>query len=207
MSDEEQKNESHRTGRPKGAKDKTPRKCRTDMGYHVEPADVSTITAFNTQWRERPKVPLDDREAVEARINEYFAACIQYGMRPGVSGLCAALGVSRQTWWNWGAGIKRDYKDLVESTKAILEANWEQMMLQGKINPVSGIFMGKNYFGLRDTSEVAIFNSTRRDDILGEVKDAEQLKKKYLDQTYGIENLDKKYVGYTARDTDGDSDT
>lgn len=186
---DEVKDEESFTNKNGRGPDKKPRKKRTDMGYHLDPSDVTTITAFNTQWMDR-KVPLDNREAVEDRIKEYFAACIQYGQRPGVSGLCAALGISRQTWWNWGAGMRRDYKELVESTKIVLEANWEQMTLQGKLNPVSSIFIAKNYFGLRDTSEVSISSSTRRDDILGEVKDAELLQKKYLENTYNAGSCD-----------------
>ena len=188
--DDEVKNEElsgHKKGR---GPDKAPRKKRTNLSYNIEPADVSAITAFNTQWRDRPKVPLDDRDAVEKRINEYFAACIQYGMRPGVSGLCVALGIHRNTWFSWGAGMRRDYKDLVEATRAVLEANWEQMMLQGKINPVSAIFIGKNYYGMKDASEIAVTSSTRRDDILGESKDVEALQKKYLEKTYNMDPFD-----------------
>ena len=185
--DDEMKKEEVSVPKKGRGPDKVPRKKRTDLGYHIEPADVASITAFNTQWRDLPKVPLDDREAVENRINEYFAACIQYGMRPGVSGLCAALGISRQTWWHWGSGMKRDYKDLVEATRAVLEANWEQMLLQGKIHPVSGIFIGKNYFGMKDASEIAVSSSTRRDDILGESKDVEALQRKYLEKAYNSE--------------------
>ena len=56
-------------------------------------------------------------------------------------------------------------------------------MLNGKINPVTGIFMLKNHFGYRDQSEVVL---TPNANPLGNEPDTEALKQKYLDATYNI---------------------
>jgi hypothetical protein len=38
----------------------------------------------------------------------------------------------------------------------VLEALWEDYMMNGKINPVSGIFLGKNNFGYQDKQEYVL---------------------------------------------------
>ena len=37
-----------------------------------------------------------------------------------------------------------------------MEELWEQYMQQGKINPVSGIFLGKNHYGYQDRQDVVV---------------------------------------------------
>jgi hypothetical protein len=41
-----------------------------------------------------------------------------------------------------------------------LEALWEDYMQNGKINPVSGIFLGKNNFGYSDKQEYVLTPNT-----------------------------------------------
>jgi hypothetical protein len=56
-------------------------------------------------------------------------------------------------------------------------------MEDGKINPVTGIFWQKNYDGMRDQQEVVLTPNTSP---LGEQADAEALRQKYLENTYGV---------------------
>ena len=50
-------------------------------------------------------------------------------------------------------------------------------MLNGKINPVSGIFIGKNHFGYQDKQEVIVTPQSP----LGDTKDTKQLEEQYID--------------------------
>ena len=56
-------------------------------------------------------------------------------------------------------------------------------MEDGKVNPGTGIFWQKNYDGMKDQQEVVLTPNTSP---LGEQADAEALKQKYLENTYGI---------------------
>jgi hypothetical protein len=58
---------------------------------------------------------------------------------------------------------------------SVLEALWEDYMQNGKINPVSGIFIGKNHFGYQDKQEVVLTPNNP----LGEHQSAEQLADEY----------------------------
>lgn len=196
---EETKEVKPKTGRPKGAVDKVPRKKRTDVNksLSVESGDIAKITAFNTQWLNMPTVDTGNKQEVEERIEDYFTACFTDDMRPGVAGLCAALGISRTTWYYWGTGENRDYQDLVERTRAVLESVTEQYMLQGKINPVTGIFLLKNHFGYTDKNEVVLTpNNNPLGEPLSEEK-MEALKQKYLDNASAFlpndEDSESKY--------------
>ena len=179
----ELKNVTPKRGRPKGAVDTTPRTRSVGVKLDTEPGDISKITAFNCQWLSMPKVDTADKDQIENHITDYLQACIDNDMRPGVAGLCAALVICRTTWYYWGTGEKRDYQDLVERTRAVMESLMEQYMLQGKINPVTGIFMLKNHFGYVDKNEVVFIPNTNP---LGDQPDMEALKQKYLDNTYGL---------------------
>ncbi len=50
-------------------------------------------------------------------------------------------------------------------------------MQNGKINPVSGIFLMKNHFGYTDKQEVVVTPNNP----LGEKQETEEIKQRYLD--------------------------
>ena len=44
----------------------------------------------------------------------------------------------------------------MERAYALLEELWEDYMLNGKINPVSGIFLGRNHWGYQDKIDLVV---------------------------------------------------
>jgi hypothetical protein len=44
-----------------------------------------------------------------------------------------------------------------------MENQWENYMQNGKINPVSGIFLGKNNFGYQDKTEYVVTPNVNND--------------------------------------------
>lgn len=65
-----------------------------------------------------------------------------------------------------------------------MENLWEMYMQNGKINPVSGIFLGKNNFGYQDKTEMVLTPNTRNDSDY----DAEDIKKRYLTDSATIDS-------------------
>ena len=57
-----------------------------------------------------------------------------------------------------------------------MDVLWENYMQNGKINPVAGIFLGKNNFGYQDKSEYILTPNTRDDSDYS----AEEIKQRYL---------------------------
>lgn len=107
-----------------------------------------------------PVIDIGDAEQVKERVEWYFQHCVENDMKPGIAGLCNALGISRMTFFNWQSKGSRDRKEhqvIAQKAKAILEDMMEQYMMNGKVNPVSGIFLMKNNFeGYYDRQDVVL---------------------------------------------------
>lgn len=105
-----------------------------------------------------PPIDISDEKQVEERINWYFNHCIEDDMKPTVNGLCNSLGICRDTIWRWKTGDTRSstHSDLIKRAYSFLEEMWENYMMNGKLNPVSGIFMGKVYFGYKEQQEIVL---------------------------------------------------
>lgn len=100
--------------------------------------------------------PCTSDEEVEERIQQYFEFCAAHSLRPGVESLCLALGVrSRQTLLNWQAkGGRRG--QAIDRAKAVITSLLEAWFLNGRIHPVTGIFLLKNWAGYKDQTEIEL---------------------------------------------------
>ena len=100
-------------------------------------------------------------------------------MKPTVNGLCNSLGISRDTLCQWKNGNYRtsSHSDVIKKAYNILENLWENYMQNGKINPVAGIFLGKNMFGYTDKQEVVVTPNNP----LGDSPDASTIAQKYAE--------------------------
>lgn len=180
--------------RTPGAKDKQPRKSSPTGEKRGITAEVEVEEGYNTR-RIRfmraiiPTEPLDpnDLEEMERRFEYYLEMCETYDMKIGNQAAYAAIGVDKGTVWDW---INRNQanparSDFFKKVQKICAMYREGLMEDGKVNPVTGIFWQKNYDGMRDQQEVVLTPNNP----LGDTRDAESLKQKYLDQTYGVAEI------------------
>ena len=65
-----------------------------------------------------------------------------------------------------------------------MENLWETYMNSGKINPVSGIFLGKNNYGMVDKQEMVLTPNQNQDSDYN----AEEIKARYLTTTTEDDN-------------------
>ena len=108
------------------------------------------------------------------RITEYLEICIKNNMKPTVEGLATAFGVSRKTIWKWVNDIDSDslpvnFRDILKRTYQVLNSNFTDLSINGKINPVISIFLMKNNFGYKDQNEViqtTRTESTKADEVM-----------------------------------------
>jgi hypothetical protein len=134
---------------------------------YVEPGDNSKYLGHAMVIARMPMVDLNDINAVRDRIDWYFEHCFNNDMKPTVSGLCNALKISRQTLMTWRQGKYRDdsYQAAVLEAYGMMEELWEHYMQNGKINPVSGIFLGKNNFHYADKQEYVLTPNQQQETI------------------------------------------
>lgn len=166
-----------------------------DNGMMTEPGDNAKFIQNAMTLGALPKIDLNDSEAVAKRITEYFQIQFECDLKPTVSGLGLALGLSRQRLWEIKTGNYHTSRALSElptaSTEAIkkgyeyMEILWENYMQNGKINPVSGIFLGKNNFGYTDKQEHVITPNTNSDSEYN----TDDIKQRYLTDSPTIEQL------------------
>lgn len=184
--------------RTPGAKDTKPRKKPSEGN---RPCDNSPIIqghnpdlpeGYNTR-RIRfmqailPTEPLDpdDVAEMERRFKRYLELCSEWDMKIGNQAAYAAIGINKDLVYEWT--VRRQTNpartEFIKKVQQFCSMYREGLMEDSKVNPVTGIFWQKNYDGLKDQQEVVLTPNTNP---LGEQKDAEALKQKYLENTYGV---------------------
>ena len=124
----------------------------------VEPGDNARFLRAARVSMNLPPIDISDPDQVENRINQYFDYCVQNDLKPGFVMMANWLGVSRDTLNQWKRGNYRagTHSDIIQKAVSQLESLWEMYMLEGKVNIVAGIFIGKQYYGAVDKQEITI---------------------------------------------------
>ena len=124
----------------------------------TEPGDNNKFLSHAMSVYNLPAIDTSDPVQVKQRIVDYFALCVAHDIKPSVKGFLNALRVAKSTLWEWRQGNFRagTHQKIICEAYDVLEALWEDYMMNGKINPVSGIFLGKNNFGYQDKQEYVL---------------------------------------------------
>ena len=191
MSDKEI--EKAKPKKPKGGGKNSP--VIGDNGIMTESGDNAKYLAVSLKLYQLPSIDLTDSEQVNERLTEFFRIHAEADMKPTVAGMGMALGLDRRRLWEiktGNYGTQRFIEDLPTLTKdsikkayVIMENLWENYMQNGKINPVSGIFLGKNNFGYVDKQEHVLTPTVNSDTDYS----AEDIRKRYLPDSTTIEQL------------------
>lgn len=130
----------------------------SDNILKTQPGDNARFLRAARVSMSLPPIDISDPKQVEDRINQYFDYCVQNDLKPGFVMMANWLGVNRDTLNQWKRGIYRAGTHTAIIQKAVnqLEALWETYMLEGKVNIVAGIFIGKQYYGAVDKQEITI---------------------------------------------------
>ena len=174
-------------GRPKG----TGGNKRPDSTAQLEPGDNRKFLEHDLKMWDWPAVDMTKPEAVTERIGNYFRICAEDDMKPSVAGMALAFGMDRRRLWEIVNGVvgtnsvthnvAPEARDSLKKAYYFLNAQMENYMQNGKINPVAGIFLMKNNMGYADKQEVVLTPNQQ----LGDQVPAEDLEKKYLEDVIG----------------------
>ncbi len=163
----------------------------TDAALNVEPGDNTKYVLLGARLFNLPPIDLKDPEQVESRLNEFFRIHAEADMKPTVSGMGMALGLDRRRLWEIKTGNDKAMNlptltsDSIKRAYEYMEILWENYMQNGKINPVSGIFLGKNNFGYQDKTEYVLTPNQQNDSDYN----ADDIRKRYLTDSATIEQL------------------
>ena len=136
----------------------------------TEPGDNAKYISVNLKLFNLPPIDLHQPDQVQERLTKYFEIHFEADMKPTVAGMAMALGIDRRRLWEiktnapttnkWLDDIPTPVKDSIKKAYDFLETLWENYMHNGKINPVSGIFLAKNNFGYQDKTEYVLTPNT-----------------------------------------------
>ena len=146
---------------------------------NTEPGDNARYLRYALASWDLPPIDISDPKQVEHRIYEYFQFCVDNDRKPNIKGLGNWLGVSDETVRNWRNGTYREdtHLGLIKKAVDLLQEMWWDYGQNGKCNPASWIFIGKNAFGMKDTQDVVITPNNP----LGETASAEEIAQKYAE--------------------------
>ena len=167
----------------------------TDAALNVEPGDNTKYVLLGAKLFNLPPIDLKDPAQVNARLNEFFTIHAEADMKPTVSGMGMALGLDRRRLWEIKSGtlqggtshhaLPKETMDSIKRAYEYMEILWENYMQNGKINPVSGIFLGKNNFGYQDKTEYVVTPNVNNDSDYN----ADDIRKRYLTDSATLEQL------------------
>lgn len=166
-------------GKPRGGNN-----FLTDAALKVEDGDNTKYLMANVELMNMEDIDIKDPVEVKQRINDYFKLYATYDMKPTVAGLGMALGLDRRRLWEIKTGnyttstpkLPSEVEDSIKKAYKLMENLWETYMNSGKINPVSGIFLGKNNFGYQDKTEYVLTPNQKQESDY----DADEISKRYL---------------------------
>lgn len=159
---------------------KKKRAARPQQQPQLEPGDSKKFINNSMRIFNLPKIDISNAEQVKSRVQEYFDICGEDDVKPSVAGLALALGIDRRRLWEIREGVRSknpEVSDTLKSAMQLLDLQMTDYMQNGKINPVSGIFLMKNNFGYADKQEVVVTPNNP----LGDGQDEKQLEEKYQD--------------------------
>lgn len=162
----------------------------------TEPGDNAKYMSVSLELFRLPPIDLHKPELVQARLDEYFRIHMEADLKPTVAGMAMALGIDRRRLWEIKTGNHHTSKgleslptmttDSIKKAYDFLETLWENYMHNGKINPVSGIFLAKNNFGYQDKQDIVVTPNTRNDSDYN----AEDIRARYLTDSPTLSTID-----------------
>ena len=138
--------------------DKLPVSKKDNVNYTLHNLDLMSLAPIDCK--------IERSEVLEQRCFDYFDCCMRNEMKPSTAGLALAIGVTRQTLLDYINGvtpIPKENRAILQRVNTMLNSLMEDYMMNGKINPVAGLFLSKNNFGYKDTQEFVVNNSVQEE--------------------------------------------
>ena len=181
--------------RTPGAKDKQKRKSREDRNRPawskspiIQDQNPDLPDGYNAKMIQfmlditpPDQIDLWDVRAMEQRFANYLRLCAERDIKVGNMAAYYAIGLGKDTardWLSQDPQAKHERTRFIKKVQQICAFYRENLMGDGKINPVTGIFWQKNYDGLKDQQEQIIVPANP----LGDSTDSDTLRRRYLEQ-------------------------
>lgn len=126
----------------------------------AEPGEIGKIVADAVNISRWSPIDTNDADQVIERISQYYDYCVANDVKPDMSGLALAIGVSRKTLWCWENGVESNKPDTVRNAlkkgREINETITVNLMQANRLNPIPALFLLKNNHGYKDQTDVVV---------------------------------------------------
>lgn len=95
-------------------------------------------------------------EELNSDIRDYLNLCQKTTTIPTIMGLATWLGCSRDTIYAHANDSRSPFSYILKNFIDLCHLSIENGAIDGKVNPVTYIFMGKNYFSLTDSKDIKV---------------------------------------------------
>lgn len=141
----------------------------------------------------RNHVALEDTNALEKELFDYFQACYDYEMVPTISSMSCWLGVNRNVIYEVVAN-KGKNGDILSQAVDFCHSLNENGALSGSINSVLYMFLSKNYYGMQDNSTLNLTTGIQNPTINNEAT------MRVIQEQLAIENTSKTNLNVSNSD-------
>lgn len=88
-------------------------------------------------------------------VGDYFKLCDKYNIIPTIASMSLYLGVNKDTIYTIANAPKvYECSDILKTAIATCQAYHENAFMSGEVPPVAFIFYAKNYYGMKDQTDV-----------------------------------------------------
>ena len=147
---------------------------KTRRSYMEQP----NVKAFNKKFYKQALIgrPLtwNSVEELEEQLMEYFKLCDETATIPTITAIATWLHCSRELIYRHANDENSPFHDTLKNVINICHTSLENGAVDGKVNSVVYIFMGKNYFDLEDSKNITVTPATSNSTNSQETMDAIQ---------------------------------
>lgn len=142
--------------------------------------DALIKRSFNSSGIGRPYA-FGSVERLEEDINEYIRLCYDTSTIPTVSSASLWLGCDRDTLYNHANNSNSPFFGTCKKLINVCHVCLENGAIKNKVNSVLYMFLGKNYFGLKDDKNITV--SAQQGSDVNSQETAEALRKQLEEET------------------------
>lgn len=153
-------------GNPKGTKSKMSEYLSKENVKSFNRIVVSrNFDKLEERHKSKSQQIFTDYEECRNEVEDYFKLCDKYDIIPTIASLALYLGISRDTIYTMANNPKTyECSDILKSAIATCQGYHEQAFMSNEISPVAFIFYAKNYYGMKDQTDVR-FNQDNQEQL------------------------------------------
>ncbi|MBQ7141421.1 MAG: hypothetical protein IJO32_07975 [Bacilli bacterium] len=145
-------------GNPKGTKSKMSEYLSKDNVKAFNRIVVSrNFDKLEERHKNKSQQIFPNYEECRDEVEGYFKLCDKYDIIPTIASLSLYLGTNRDTIYQYANNPKMyECSDILRSAIATCQGYHENAFMSGEVPPVAFIFYAKNYYGMKDTTDISV---------------------------------------------------